>query len=432
MKKLTALLILTSLLTPLLTSCHYFFTFNTDDPLRVPIPFTTPEDTADISMTTKAQTDEAVRTDIPENDSPYAALIKFCSDFLLTEAKSSDGKQNTLTSPLSAYLALSMVKEGADGTTLDEMSAVMGDISGEDMRTLIEDLTSLNDTTLNIADSVWVDSQFAPKQSYLDLLKNHYLAEGFNLKLASAEKKVNTWIEENTNGLIKNMLSDTALDKAVMALVNTIYMKAKWQNEFNKNATHERIFTGSDGVGKTVDFMYKTASYRVIETDEFIGVVLPYSDGSLEFAALMPKNASKPASDIFTHVSEIGGWAAAAESAQSERIKLYIPKFEQEATGSLVSTLKKMGIVTAFDKLSASFEGIAENIYVQEVLQNAVLKLDESGTEAAAATVVYAAATSAAPPQAEPRTIEFNRPFAFAVYDKVSGAVLFAGEHNMP
>ncbi len=432
MKKLTTLLLLTSLLTPMLTSCIAVIPDGTDAPLTEKIDISHVDTTSDTEKHEDTDEETIPATQRPHVSVPYAALADFCTDFLLTEAESSDGKSNTLTSPLSAYLALSMVKEGADGNTLDQMSKAMGDIPAEEICALIKSLTTLKDTTLNIADSVWVDSEFTPKQSYLDLLKEHYLAEGFNLPLATAEKKVNTWIEDHTNGLIKNMLGDNALDDAVMAVVNTVYMKAKWQNEFSEKATHERYFTGGDGKAAKTQFMHKTAYYRVIETGDHIGVVLPYSDGSLEFAALMPKDDKTPASSAFTAIADLGGWAAAGESSTSEQIKLYIPKFEQEATGSLVDTLKKLGIVDAFDKGKASFAGIAEDIFVEEVLQNAVLKLDEAGTEAAAATVVTMMATSAAPPKTEPRTIEFNRPFAFAVYDKISGAVLFAGEHNLP
>ena len=372
----------------------------------------------------------APSSDVSVSTDAYIPLVRFCSDFTLATAQRSDGKSNTLTSPLSAYLALAMVKEGADGKTLEEMSAAMGDISGEDIYSLISHLTTLENTTLNIADSVWVDDSFTPKQAFLDTLAKHYLAEGFKIDLTSAEHDVNSWIEERTNTLIKNMLNDTALDNAVMALINTLYMEAKWANEFASEATHEREFTNADGTKKNVDFMYKSASLGVIESDAYIGVMLPYSDGSLTFVALMPKRSDAAAVETFEHVYRDGGWAAVAKTAVSEEIKLYLPKFEQKASGSLVDTLRSMGIVSAFDIDHASFAGIAEEIYIEQVFQNTVLKLDEAGTEAAAATVVVVAPTSAMPSPTQPRTVEFNRPFAFSVIDTASGAVLFTGEHN--
>ncbi len=397
-------------------------------------------DTADTSVNTLSA--EEMRTITPELPSPdsdavlsegvYNALEDFCTNFLLAAAKKSDGTVNTLSSPLSAYFALAMAKEGAAGKTLTEMSGVMGDIGADNIFSLISALTTLEGTELNISNSIWVDSEFQVKASYSERLATGYLAEGFGLPLKTAEKEINSYIEEHTDGLIKDMLSDTALDDAVMAIVNTLYMKAKWQNPFSKEATHEREFTDAAGNKTQREFMYKTSTYRVIEDDNCIGVVLPYSDGSLEFVAVMPKDEGAPASDALTAAAKLGGWAEAAKNGTYERIKLYIPKFEQEFSDSLVDTLTEMGITSAFDRYSADFSGIAEDIFLQDVLQNAVLKLNEDGTEAAAATVVIAMATSARPPEEEPRTIEFNRPFSFAVIHRESGAVLFAGEHNIP
>ncbi len=397
-------------------------------------------DAADTSANTLSE--EEMSTITPEIPTPnsdvvisegaYGALEDFCTDFLLAAAKKSNGTTNTLSSPLSAYFALSMAKEGAAGKTLSEMSDVMGDTDADDIFLLISALTTLEETELNISNSLWVDSEFQVKASYSERLAMGYLAEGFGLPLKTAEKEINAYIEKHTGGLIKDMLSDNALDDAVMAIVNTLYMKAKWQNPFNKEATHEREFTDALGNKSQREFLYKTSTYRTVEDENCIGVVIPYSDGSLEFVALMPKDEKAPASDALASAAKLGGWAEAAKNGTYERIKLYIPKFEQEFSDSLVDTLAKMGITSAFDRYSADFSGIAENIFLQNVLQNAVLKLDEDGTEAAAATVVIAMATSARPPEEEPRTIEFNRPFAFAVIHRESGAVLFAGEHNIP
>ena len=362
----------------------------------------------------------------------YSALVDFCNDIAASLAAESDGSTNTLSSPLSAYFALAMVKAGASGKTLDEMNAVMGDISDVKICSLISHLTTLNHTTLNIADSVWIDNtkNFEPKQKYLDTLAEYYLAECYKAELAVSEGAVNRWIEEHTNGMIKNMLNETALDSALMALVNTIYMDAQWKKPFDSYATHEREFVNSDGSRALRDFMYNgNRSEAVIESDSYIGVVLPYKDGSLKFAALMSKDDTMSAAAMFELIAEDGGWKAIAETAEDEKIKLYIPSFEQDDALSLNDTLKALGIELAFSD-GADFSEISNNIKLDSVLQNAVLKLDENGTEAAAATVATMVATSARPVE-EVRTIEFNRPFAFGVFDSDTGAVLFTGEHNI-
>ncbi len=398
------------------------------------IPYTDTTNTEHVTHTDTAELTKAPPPAdrlLPEEDA-YTAIADFSNKFLAAYTEISDGKANTLTSPLSAYLALSMVKEGAEGDTLKEMSAAMGNVHGSNIFALIFKLQALDKTTLSISNSLWVDSRLQLKASYAERLYAYYNAEGFPLPEESPEKEVNAYIEEHTNGLIRDMLAEGSLNDTVLALVNTLYMKAEWQTPFSSNATHKRIFTDAEGNISKVDFMYKTASWRIMETDEYMGVVLPYSDGELEFVAVMPKNADAPASDAIMWVTENGGFLKIAAESRSERIKLYIPKFTQNIAGSLKETLMNMGMNSAFDRFKANLNGIADDIYVDDVFQNAVLKLDEAGTEAAAATVVTLAPTSAAPPETEPRTVEFNRSFAFAVIHKESGAVLFAGEHNMP
>ncbi len=360
---------------------------------------------------------------------PITSLADFCIELQRITAKASDGSSNTLISPLSAYFALGMLKEGADGDTLAQFEAAMGPTEHGDMLALTAHLTNLDGTALNIANSVWVDMIFEPKQEYLDALASAYLAEGYKAQLKYAEPAVNLWIEEHTNGLIRDMLDETALDDSVMALVNTLYMNAKWAKPFSAEATHERAFNEASGGAVQTEFMFRKSYFDVIEADEFIGVSLPYSDGSLKFVALMPKDTKMSMTDMLSMIDESGGWAELSKDAVSEEIKLYLPKFEHKSALSLTEILKEMGVVDAFDMTRADFGKIADKIFLGGIMQNAVIKVDEAGTEAAAATVATIAPTSAAP-STEPRTIEFNRPFVFAVVDTVSGAVLFAGEHN--
>lgn len=354
----------------------------------------------------------------------------FCKNFQIALASESYGKTNTLTSPLSAYIALSMVREGADENTLSQLTDALGGADSDEIYGLISHLTSLEETTLNTANSIWFDTRFDPKSDFLKKLSDVYLAEGFKTDISSAENEINLWIQEHTNGLIKEMLSENSLDDSVMAIINTVYMKASWMSQFSPYATHEREFKNADGSIAAAEFMYKKAFHKVIENERYIGVSLPYSDGSLEFVAVMPRDAARTSADAVLDVMVDGGWGNVIGEACEEKIKLYFPKFEQKMNGSLVDTLKKMGITDAFSPDAACFSGIAENIYIQDVIQNAILKLDEGGTEAAAATIIDVAPTSMLMPEDEPRTIDFNRPFAFAVVDRATGTVIFCGERN--
>lgn len=361
----------------------------------------------------------------------YSSFEKFCAEFSKEVASSEDPDRNTLFSPLSAYLAMAMIGEGADGITLEEFKAVFGEINEEDVFELISHLATLDNTTLDIANSAWVDNYFTPKKEFVDTLSKYYLAETYKTELENAEKAVNAWIEEKTNGLIKDMLTDDAFSAdTVMALVNAIYMNATWRDEFDATLTRKREFTAANGKKSEVDFMHNgTENELIIENGDFIGVTLPYSDGSLNFMAVMAKDENVTTDELIEKISETGGFSKVGESATSRRTSLFIPTFKLEYATSLNDVFISMGLGSAFES-RADFSGIAEGIMIGNVLQNAVLRLDEKGTEAAAATVIEVKTTGADFFTEPPLVLEFNRPFVFAVYDKDSGAVLFCGEFN--
>lgn len=410
MKKILALILLATLLSSILISCG-----TTPPPKPIHSEKTPPEIPADISL---------------EN---IDSIAEFSSEFSKKAVKTAEAPENTVFSPLSAYIAMSMMGEGARGNTLEGFQKVFGNIKKEEAYSLITHFLNLQGITLNIANSAWIDSEFSPNADYVDTLANYYLAETFKTELVGRERDVNSWIEDKTNGLIEDMLpSGTFTDESVMALVNTVYMNAKWKDEFDANHTRKREFTDSLGNKSEVDFMCSGLEHEeIIESTDYIGVTLPYVNNSLFFMAVMPKDENMTTDELISIIaSEEGGFAAVGQNTESRNAVLYIPTFEQEYAASLVEIFDSLGITDAFTS-SADFTGIAESIYIDKVLQNAVIKVDEAGTEAAAATVVIPNATGAAPIE-EPLYLEFNRPFAFAVCDSVSGAVLFCGEHNKP
>ena len=382
----------------------------------------------DVTRLTKMPASPSDKVDADSLD--YGSIESF-SEKLSLKLLEQNENTNIVFSPLSAYLALAMVKEGAEGETLEEMNAVMGNESAEAIYTLISYLTTFDDTQLNISNSVWIDlvADINPKREYLDTLADFYLAECYKTVLSGAESDVNKWISESTNGMIENMLDETALDESVMALVNAIYMNAHWENEFDANNTHKRDFQNSDGNVTKTDFMYNgIRSELIIETDAYIGVVLRYKDTDLNFVAVMPTDETASGTDILEAIYSDGGWRSVARNAEYENARLYLPTFEYNTSLSLTEILQSIGIKAAFS-LEANFDGIDDDLVLDSVLQNAAIKLYEDGTEASAATVVTVKATGAMMPE-DVRTIEFNRPFVFSVVDSASGVVIFAGEYN--
>ncbi len=373
----------------------------------------------------------------PSKDTVPAENSGEASDYMraLTAAlaEDADTAKNTVYSPLSLYAVLAMLREGADGETLREIDAVLGSDGkelGSETYAILSHLLTLENTVLHTTNSVWVDDRFTPNAEYLEVLAKHYMAECFKTDLPNAEKQVNSYISEHTNGLIKNMLDENALDGTVMALMNTLYLDAEWQSSFSAESTHKPTFNSADGTTKDIDFMYNGTGYQnVIDNDYCIGVAMPYKDGSLSFVAVMPKDEEVSAAELTKKIHEADSFNALVKSAVGETTRLYIPKFKTEYFLNLKNTLKAMGINEAFTD-SANFAKIANNIKLDTVLQKAVIEVDEKGTEAAAVTIAIMKCTSAAPVR-DPRIIEFNRPFSYAVVDTLTGAVLFCGEYNV-
>ena len=361
------------------------------------------------------------------------ALNEFSSKLWAALANGKD----TALSPLSAYLALAMCAAGARGDTLEAFN-LLGFDDPEGAYDMIEALTSQlsstgGETELLIANSIWVDNAFNVREDYLQLLDEKFAAEAFSEHLSGAAGKVNNWISDKTRGMIQNMLDE--IDPSVVTLlVNTIYMDAKWQTPFDKSVTDTRTFHSVDG-DADAEFMHRRSDELVIDDDELgvTGVVLPYDDGRLIFTAIMPDDESVTTSDLISKLQGDKSIDRLAAGACSEKVILSLPKFEIKSSMSLKSALSAIGMADAFGE-SADFSGIGASASGQsptigEVLQNARIRVDESGTEAAAATVVMMRLTAFVPEE-PPRVLCFDRPFVWAVVDSASGAILFCGQNT--
>ena len=366
------------------------------------------------------------------NEYDYSRLNEFQTK--LWQNMASD--KSSALSPLSAYIALAMCASGAEGETLDEFNAVGigGDEQGLALAALISELTAQPAESesesatarIEIADSVWVDDSFEVKSEYLQTLTDYFAAEAFNVDLPSSTERINSWIETKTNSHIKDMLSEIPAD-TLMMLVSTLYLDAEWETKFDSLSTHPGEFYSNSST-RTEDFMHSSGSVRVVDNDDCVGVVLPYAGGRIEFCALMPSDANLTTSQLIARLDGDDSIPKLAAEAESERVVLALPRFEVETSTSLYDALSSLGLESMFGT-SADFSGMTDgNISVSEVLQNVYVRVDEEGTEAAAATAVIMCGGLAE--TEKPREISFDRPFVWAIYDKISGAILFCGEYN--
>ena len=369
------------------------------------------------------------------------ALAGFGLD-LLRGARESSG-QAALISPLSAALALSMAANGADGDTLTQFKAVLSGGAGLDMlNALCQNLTAGygglgGSTECSIANSLWVDPAGEIREDFIGKCMGIFGAQVLQAELSAPGivPALNGWVSDHTNEMIPSIIDEPFAEETAALLVNALYLKNTWAQEFDPNDTTERMFTHADGSEDWVDFLrHFDRTFPYLETEDSVGALLPYDDGRLAFFALMPR--------LYPDSPDFETWLAKLDGAELSRLirdsgeredfflRLTLPKFEAEWSGELKDALSALGLDAAFDPDRADFSLLGDNpygYYLSQVIHAAKIEVNEEGTEAAAATVVAVAGAGA--PMVEPKGIEldFDRPFLYGIVDLENGVPLFLG-----
>lgn len=338
--------------------------------------------------------------------------------FFRTALSLSGKDDNVLLSPYSAGVALSMLADGAQGQTREE---IMSALSGV---TFSGGLVKSDSVDVRSANSLWIKSGFDVHESYLSRMDSVYRAYAANLDFsdpASADV-INAWCSENTEGRIDSIVDNIGPDM-VMYLINALYFKAPWQNSFDAEATKDDVFHGS-AKDSRIPFMSVKEKFRYAEYGGTQIVELPYAGGRYSMLVMLPAEGLSP-DDVLGHLDS-RTFRAASDSMSVRLVALEFPKFRMETSTVLNSTLASMGIRRAFTP-AAELGGIADgDIDVAEVLQKCFLEVSEEGSEAAAVTSIGIRLTSVRPgPLAVPVVVD--RPFAFMIMDRTDGHILFAG-----
>ena len=341
--------------------------------------------------------------------------------------------KNYMVSPFSLKMAMSLAANGANGITKDEILTAFGidnlDSYNTAAKELIERYEGTSSVKLNVANSIWLNKDVAGKDikftdEYKKLVSEYYKGTASEEDAKNIAMKINSWVEKKTNNKIKNLLPEGDA-KFLSVLVNTIYFKGEWAEQFEKYATKEENFTDRNGKVEKTDFMHKTERYRFYEDENMKMVRVPYKGGKTAMYLVLPTNEDKM--DI----------ATALDNMNSYKVRLSFPKFKTEYSLSFKEILKHIGIEKAFEKWEAEFDEVmfkgvkeGENVYVDDVLQKTFIEVDENGTEAAAATaVIMNKATSIGPGMEEIKEFKADRPFIYFIRDDVTHEVLFIGEY---
>lgn len=406
----------------------------------------TPNDRKDISLTI---TEEAVVRDYNE-----FALNLFNKYMLPTNS-------NTVISPLSVSMYLSMMANGAEGETRDEILKTLGfdaeelDVANAFFYRLTKELETLDNTTdITIANSIWIDNSFNVNDDFINVNRANYGAEIFREPILTEEtkEKINEWARSKTGNQITKFYGEfdfTDAEHNPILSFDALNFKGRWNIPFDKSLTKKGEFTNFDGTKSKVDMMHGKFDCRADFDGKAYWLTLPYGNGAFEMKLVLPKDVVdreeiNGEDGVKTYLMKEGDEALNEYFAsltyekfksmlgfgEEYNIDITLPKFEFKNFHWMFSELKSLGIEKAFDEYNADFSKIStdKNITIGGVSQKSHFAVDESGTTGA---VVTGETWIIAPldPVAKPeiKTLEFNKPFAFIIRERSTGAVLFMG-----
>lgn len=381
---------------------------------------------ADLMSGVKANT-VSVNVDLTGGDS--AAIANFAVELFQDSTPSA---ANTLVSPLSVLCALAMTANGARGETLAQMENSFG-LSipelNDYLHAFLNNLPSGNKYKVSVADSIWFkdDESLTVEQSFLGSNADYYGASVYKTAFDDATlKDINTWVNENTDGMIENIL-DEIPDGAVMYLINALAFDAEWENLYKENQVRDGTFTTESGEPRDAEMMYGT-EYTYLDDGSATGFIKYYADRKYALAALLP-NEGVSIDDYIASLTG-NGVISTLQKAQAVKVQTSIPKFESDYSIEMSDILKGMGMTDAFDADKADFTGLgrseAGNLFISQVLHKTYIAVDEKGTRAGAATAIEMLNGSAAPPE-EIKTVYLDRPFVYMLVDCETNLPIFIG-----
>jgi serpin B len=349
---------------------------------------------------------------------------------------------NVVISPISLAGAFGPVSAGAQGETRAAIGRILR-FPAEDARLhsdlggMLRELESDRDgARVSIANALWLMLGFPVKPEFVAIAERSYDAEVDTLDFrdgAAAARRINGWVDRETKGRIRELVDADTLDEyTALVVTNAVHFLGDWQQPFSANNTRPQPFHLADGSTREVPLMYAKRRVRYAETGDVQLVDLPYEGERLSMSVILPKRRGGLA-EVERGLSEsrLTEWLRTVDAARPQDVRIHLPRVQTETSYQLVEPLTAMGMGVAFDRQDANFRGIADQqLFISQVVHKTYLRIDEKGTEAAAATGIEVEVTSA--PPSPPPVFRADHPFLFLIRDKATGAVLFLGRIAVP
>ena len=362
-----------------------------------------------------------------------------------------DAEGNWSVSPYSIRLCLAMLANGAKGETQQELLNALSiddlDAFNQSVKELLETYDSYaRIMSLETANSLWLnqsqlggEGEFLP--DYVRGMDEFFRAAVEEVTNADSVERVNAWVSEKTHGKIPTILTEDNRE-FVTALVNAVYFKAAWENEFNEERTDKADFTNADGTTGTVDMMHQTDGFGYYATPGIEALEMPYKNYAVDnevgdnweyfrdadFSMYLIK-----ADDTM----DVQNFLDNAEFTYGD-VNVSVPKFKVEYSAALDEALQALGVRTVYDPENADLSAMldpsslpGQQHFLDTVLHKTYIAVDEKGTEAAAVTAAMTGEGSAMPSRPElVRIFTADEPFWFVIRDNAKGEILFTGRYE--
>ena len=362
-------------------------------------------------------------------------------------------KENIFYSPYSISAALAMTYEGAKGKTAEEIKEVFHfpetSVLRPNYAAIYNKINENNkEYQLSTGNALWVQQDYLLLNDYSEAVERYYGGKASNVDFIKETEKsrqtINSFIEEQTNNKVKELIPAGQVDPLTrLVITNAIYFKGTWEWEFDKSDTRDKNFyITPENVVKT-PMMYMDsdkATFNYADLEKLQILELPYKGDKISMLILLPKQGEAydyekgekitynyNLEDIELSSEKLNEYKS--EMQETKLSAIYLPKFKFDTKYFMVSTLSEMGMPTAFS-MQADLSGIdgSQNLYIQNVIHQAFVQVDEKGTEAAAATSIMIGIKSAMPSN----VFRADHPFIFIIQEKETGNILFMGRMTDP
>ena len=368
---------------------------------------------------------------VQENNGFAIELYKRVSDM--------EKGKSTVISPLSVTMDFGMVSNGATGKTRDEISNVLGykDGSVEGLNSFCQSMLEQSrkvdpSTTMEIGNAAVINKNLVPlRDAFTKAIKTSYDAEVVYKDFGKDDVKgaINKWCDKKTHGMIPSILDQQPKSDSYAYFMNAVYFKGIWSEKFDKAATKDEEFKLEDGTRSKVRMMWQKHKFPMGRINDLCAALcLPYGNEAYRMVILLPQDGKK-IEDVKDSLDQ-DSWRKLMNNMSKREVDVKIPVFETSTDLLLLKdVLYDMGIRDAFSMGSADFsEMTSSKVYVNDVLHKARIKVDEQGSEAAAATMVGMVMSAGS----GFKTPEFHadHPFIYAITEVSTGAIFFIGQYT--